>query len=129
MNKVEISGGLVRPPELRYTQGGWPFASFTIAVAGTRWDSKTKQRVVTTAFIACEMSGPRAEEIASVLDGKKGEEIYVMGELDQHEWVDDKDQKQSRTRVKVLLWERLTPKDGQQKKEWSEPYEDDQAPF
>jgi len=130
MNRVEISGGLVRPPELRYTQGGWPFATFTIAVAGTRWDSKKKERVITTAFIACEVSGPRAEQIAEELDGKKGEEIYVLGELDQNEWIDDKGNKQSKTRVRVMQWIRLTPKDDRPRtKEWYDEDDPDQAPF
>ncbi len=131
MNKVELAGGLTTVPELKYTPGGWPILSWTLAVNGARYDSKERQQVVTTSFIRCEMAGPNAEYWADELGEAKGEKLYVLGELSQQSWEDREGKKQSRTRVDVMVVHRLSPKNvsvGMPKPEYVEE-DESYAPF
>lgn len=109
LNRVEISGGLVRDPELRYTSGGYPVMDFTVAVNGTRYDSQKREQVVTTSFIAVNVWGPLAEQYAD-LDMQKGDEVYVLGRLEQRT-IEKKDgQKESKTRVTAMMVHHMKPK-------------------
>jgi single-strand DNA-binding protein len=100
VNRVEISGGLTRDPEIRYTNGGFPILEFTVAVSGTRYDSGERKQVVTTSYISCTVVGDRAEEFAD--SHGKGDEVLVLGELDQRSFEKRDGSKESKTRVSVM---------------------------
>lgn len=102
MNKVEVSGGLTRDPELSFSPGGYAFWRATIAVNGTRYDSTERKQVVKTSFVLISAGGYIAEAMAEV-GYAKGDEMVIMGELDQNEWTNKETGKQERrTQVNVL---------------------------
>ena len=75
MNRISLSGRLVREPEVRYSQGEKPMAiaSFTLAV-----DRKFKQEGQPTAdFISCKAFGKTGEVIEKYVT--KGTKIIVEG--------------------------------------------------
>lgn len=130
LNKVELVGGLTKPPELRFTQGGYPFVTFTLAVNGTRYDSKERSDVVTTQYIGCQLWGHLATVLAEELERAVGERLYVLGELDQSEWEDKDGKRQSRTRVKVMHWLRIDPRTSDSRQQAvAESWGPDEAPF
>jgi single-strand DNA-binding protein len=107
MNKVVLIGRLTRDPELRYTQGGKAFTTFTLAV--DRRFSKDKQQ--TADFIPCVAWDKLAEIIGNNLT--KGRRVGVEGRL-QTRTYDAKDgSKRSAFDVVVDEMEFLDPK-GQQ---------------
>lgn len=100
MNRVEISGGLVREPESGLA-GAMDVCRFTVAVNGARWDRESGQQVVKTAYISCVAWGPVAIECLSL---HQGDEVYLIGELDQYR-KENKDE--SSTRVTVFAMSML----------------------
>jgi single-strand DNA-binding protein len=102
VNRVEIIGGLVREPELRFLPSGAAVCEFTLAVNGTRWDRDAKAQVVSTVFVACNLWEAEAESFAD-LGLERGDEIYVLGALDQRV-IEKKDgSKESKTRVRAQV--------------------------
>lgn len=109
VNKVELSGGLTREPELFYTDSGFPIWGGTLAVSDARWDGKEGKEVVDTVFVRLQAFGWQAEHIAE-MHLLKGEQVYVSGQLDQRE-VETKDgEMESKTRVTVLWLEPIRRK-------------------
>ncbi len=104
MNKVVLIGRLTRDPELRYTQGGKAFTTFTLAV--DRRFSKDNQP--TADFIPCMAWDKLAEIIGNNL--AKGRRVGVEGRL-QTRTYDAKDgSKRSAFDVMVDELEFLDPK-------------------
>lgn len=104
MNRVEISGGLTRDPELRFLTGsGAAVLNMTVAVNEARWSAKDSAQVVVTSYISCEAWLSLAEEIADS-DLKKGDEVYVVGRLSQSKIEKPDGKSESKTRVEVLAW-------------------------
>jgi single-strand DNA-binding protein len=131
MNKVVLIGRLTRDPELRYTQGGKAFTTFTLAV--DRRFSKDKQQ--TADFIPCIAWDKLAEIIGNNLT--KGRRVGVEGRL-QTRTYDAKDgSKRSAFDVMVDELEFLDPKgQGQQSQGQNQPQQayqpgitDDEIPF
>lgn len=102
INKVEIGGGLIRDVEVKFLQSGIAVAEFTIATNGARYDSKERQQIVTTQFTTIEAWGWLAEEVAEMAL-LKGEEVYVIGELDQRERTKDDGTKERKTKVRASI--------------------------
>lgn len=104
MNRVEIRGGLVRDVELKYVgQSGVACMEMTVAVNGTRYDSQQRTQVVKTTFVSVQVWGLKAEETAERYRLSKGDEVYVLGELDQREVEKADGTKERKTRVTALL--------------------------
>jgi single-strand DNA-binding protein len=125
MNKIVLIGRLTRDPELRYTQGGKAFTTFTLAV--DRRFSKDKQQ--TADFIPCIAWDKLAEIIGNNLT--KGRRVGVEGRL-QTRTYDAKDgSKRSAFDVMVDELEFLDPKgQGQQSQGQAAPAVDDmEIPF
>lgn len=102
MNRVEISGGVVRDAEVKRLESGAMVANLSVAVNGTRFDAGTGQQEVTTAYIAVEAWGSLAEEIGT-LDITQGTEVYVLGELVQQTREKRGGGSESKTRVKAMM--------------------------
>ena len=103
MNRVEMTGRLVRPVELMYTRHGTPLASFTVVVDSTpRWDAELKKSVSHGNFISVQLWGAAAERMADD-DPPKGANLYVLGELDQSEYEKKDGTRESKTRVKAWM--------------------------
>ena len=98
---ITVHGGLVATPEMRFTQSGTPFASFTVASSDRVQNRETgkwedgKDRL----FLRCTAWGNLAENIAAS-NLEKGAQIAVTGKLLTREWEQD-GQKRSQVELKV----------------------------
>lgn len=102
INKVEISGGLIRDAELRFLPSGVAVVEFTIATNGARYDSKSREQVVTTQFTTVEAWAWLAEQVGE-MGLVKGEGVYVLGELTQQEREKQDGTKERKTRVRAAM--------------------------
>ena len=96
LNKVMIIGILGRDPELRYTPGGRPVASFSVATSRT-WRSADGEQREETEWFNVVAWGKLAEICKSHL--KKDQQVYVEGRLQTRGWSDENGQKHYRTEV------------------------------
>lgn len=87
INHLTLQGRLTRDPELRYTTGGVPVCSFTVA-----WSEKYKDRE-TKLFMPCTAWRATGEMISR--NFSKGREIVVEGGLSTREWTDNEGGKRS----------------------------------
>ena len=76
MNNANLVGRLTRPVDLRYTQSGIAYGSFTLAVT-RKYKNKDGEREAD--FINCTAWGKTAETIAEYL--RKGRRIALQGRL------------------------------------------------
>lgn len=84
VNRVEVRGGLTRDPEVRALPSGLLVWNATVAVNGTRYDVREGKQVVKTTFVRVAAFGSVADDAVDLAVGK-GDEVYVLGELDNHE--------------------------------------------
>lgn len=104
MNRVEIRGGLVRDPEFRFVgDNSTPLLEMTVAVNGTRYDRAKNSQVVKTTFVQVQAWGVIADEVMNKYGLAKGDEVYVLGELDQREVEKADGSKERKTRVTAFL--------------------------
>ena len=87
VNKVIIVGNMGRDAEVRYTPGGAPVATLSLATTDV-WNDKAGQRQEKTEWHRVVVWGKQAETLAEYLT--KGRQIYVEGRLQTRQW-DDKD--------------------------------------
>jgi single-strand DNA-binding protein len=87
INKVILIGNLGKDPELRYTPGGQPVATFSLATT-ERWNDKNGQRQDRTEWHTIVAWGKLGELANQYL--KKGRSAYVEGKITTRSW-DDKD--------------------------------------
>lgn len=78
LNKITLSGNLGADAELRYTKGGNPVVSFSLAV-GERTPQGDGTWGEYTNWIDCVMFGKRAEALAPWL--RKGTKISLIGHI------------------------------------------------
>ena len=111
LNKVLLMGRLTRDPEMRYTPGGQPVTSFSIATnrytAGT--DGERKEFTDYHNIVAWNI-GKRnlAEQVAQFLH--KGSLVYVEGRLQTRSWEGQDGQKRRATEVIANDVQFLEPK-------------------
>ena len=103
-NSVQISGALVKAPELHFTERGSAVTNFTVRlVTGKKRDG---EEYAPTAFIDCAIwngdHNKQAENVAESFRDK--DRVVVIGELIQDEWT-DKQTGDKRTKLKVLAYE------------------------
>ncbi len=96
VNKVILVGNVGRDPELRYTQGGQPVASFSIATnerfkdKDGNWKDRTEwHRIVAWARLA-EVCGEYL---------RKGSQVYVEGRIQTRDWEDKEGNKRQTTEI------------------------------
>lgn len=94
INRVTLVGRLTRDAELRYTSGGTPNASFSLAV--NRSVKKGDQWTDEASFFDVILWGKMGESLAKYL--LKGSQIAVDGELRQERWEKD-GQKHSKVQI------------------------------
>jgi len=105
MNKIILSGNLVRDCELRYGQSGTAVASFTLAV-GRRFKNSQGERE--TDFINVKCFKQLAELCANAL--AKGNKAAVVGSLQISSYTDKEGNKKYSTDVIADEVEFLSPK-------------------
>ena len=96
LNKVLIIGYLGRDPEMRYTPGGKPVTSFSVAVS-RGWKTSSGERRESTVWFYVVAWGNLAEVCNQFL--RKGSRAYIEGRLQTRSWDDPEGQRHSRTEV------------------------------
>ena len=86
INKVLFTGNLVRDPELNQTSGGKTFVKVDIA-NNDSYVTESGDREKVTTFVQIQVWGKPAEALAKY--GKKGQEIFVEGQLRLEKWQDE----------------------------------------
>jgi single-strand DNA-binding protein len=92
-NNMTVIGNLTRDPELRYTTGGIPVCSFSLAYTPRRKDENGKWVDGDTSFFNCSVWRQYAENVAASL--VKGMRVIAMGTMQQRNWETDDGQKRT----------------------------------
>src|SRR4030095_13161450 len=93
VNKAILVGNLGRDAEMRFTAGGTPVATVSIATT-ERFTDREGQKREDTQWHRIVIWGKTAESLHEYLT--KGKQIYVEGRIQTREWT-DKEGKQART--------------------------------
>ena len=119
LNHIDLQGRFTRDPELKSTQSGITFASFTLA-------NNEKDQ---TNFIDCIAWSKTAEFICKYF--RKGSQAIVSGRLQVREW-EDRDGKKRRSSAVVcdrVFFCESRRDDGGEGYSAGEPQYDDEMPF
>lgn len=83
MNKPQLIGNLGKDPEMKYTQGGTPVASFSVAVSRSYSGTDGQQKEDTEWFriVAWQKLAEQCNEYL-----RKGSRVYIEGRLRTREW-------------------------------------------
>lgn len=96
LNKVMIIGRLGKDPEMRYTAGGSPVTTFSVA-AGRQWkDSSGDLREETEWFNVVTWN-----KLAEICNEhlRKASRVYIEGRMQTRQWQDQEGQTRYRTEV------------------------------
>lgn len=86
INKVIIVGNLGADPEVRYTSGGTPVCSLSVATSEQWTDKQSGERQERTEWHRVKMFGKLAEIAGEYL--KKGRQVYIEGSLRTDKYTD-----------------------------------------
>src|SRR5512137_1302271 len=109
VNKVILIGNLGKDPELRYTPGGQPTASFSLATT-ERWNDKNGKRQERTEWHNIVAWGKLAELVNQYL--KKGRSAYIEGRINYRSWDDRDGNKRNRTEIVAQVVQFLDSRGG-----------------
>ncbi len=98
INKVHITGGLTRDPELRSTASGMPVLSMGVAVTDRKKNQQSGEWEDVPNYIDCTLFGARAESVAKYLS--KGSKVAIEGKLRWSQWEKDG---QKRSKIEVIV--------------------------
>lgn len=130
MNRIELIGNVTKDVDITTTSNGTKVSNFNLAV-NRRYADKDGNPV--TDFHACVAFNKKAEVLASYV--KKGNKLYIAGELYYDTYEDNKGVKRTVAKINVDDFEFLTPKkindfESQQKEELTPiDMSDDSLPF
>ena len=96
LNKVMIIGNLGRDPEIRYTSGGKPVTTFSVATSRS-WITSDGERREATEWFNVVAWGTLAEICNQYL--RKASRVYVDGHLQTRNWEDQDGRRHSRTEL------------------------------
>lgn len=98
INRVNLTGNLIRAAELRHSGAGTAVLSFSVAVNDRRRNQQTGEWEDCPNFVDCVMFGNRAEAVGRYL--AKGAKVAVEGKLRYSSWMKD-DERRSKLEVVV----------------------------
>src|SRR3712207_6618082 len=96
LNKVMIIGRLGKDPEMRYTPGGSPVTTFSVA-AGRQWKDGSGEVREETEWFNVVTWNKLAEICNEHL--RKASRVYIEGRLQTRQWQDQDGQTRYRTEV------------------------------
>ena len=99
INKVILIGHAGRDPELRYTAGGTPVATVSVATTDRWKDPQSDERRERTEWHRIVAWGRQAELLGEYL--AKGALVYVEGSLQTREWTDREGGKRTTTEIRA----------------------------
>ncbi len=123
LNKVMIIGNLGRDPEIRYTSGGKPVTTFSVATSRS-WVTSAGDRREATEWFSVVAWGNLAEICNQYL--RKASRVYVDGHLQTRNWEDDDGNKHYRTELVANEMLILDPRPGKTSRRSDEQYFDDE---
>ena len=91
-NTVTVVGNVTRDPELRFTPGGAPVASFGLA-----WNRKDQNDEEVVSFFDITCWRNLAENVAESIT--KGQRVIVYGRLDQRSWENQEGERRSKVEI------------------------------
>lgn len=102
LNKVTLIGNVGSDPEIRTTQGGGKVAQFSLATS-RNWNDQSGVKQEKTEWHRCVIWNTRFSTLADVAEKyvKKGEKLYVEGEIEYRQWQDKEGQTRYTTEIKV----------------------------
>jgi single-strand DNA-binding protein len=110
LNKVMIIGHLGREPEMRYTPGGKPVTTFSVATSRS-WSGSDGERHEETEWFTVVAWGNLAEICRQYL--AKGQQVFVEGRLQTRRWEDAENKKHAAVEIvaseMIMLGERREP--------------------
>jgi single-strand DNA-binding protein len=98
VNKVILVGNLGRDAEMRFTSGGTPVATVSMATT-ERFTDREGQKKEDTQWHRIVIWGKTAESLHEYLT--KGKQIYVEGKLQTREWQDKEGKTNKTTEVRA----------------------------
>ena len=98
VNKAILVGNLGRDAEMRFTAGGTPVATVSLATT-EKFTDRDGQKRKTRSGIAIVIWGKTAESLHEYLT--KGKQIYVEGRIQTREWTDKEGKKVKTTEIRA----------------------------
>ena len=120
LNKVLIIGRLGKDPEMRYTTGGSPVTTFSVA-AGRQWKDGSGDAREETEWFNVVTWNKLAEICNEHL--RKASRVYIEGRLQTHQWQDSEGQTRYRTEViasDMIMLDGRGPRDGTPDEEYEQ---------
>lgn len=96
--KVILIGNVGADPEIRFTQGGEPIASFSLATTES-WKGRDGKKQEKTEWHSVSVFGKTAEVCRDYVT--KGKQIYIEGTLIYEEWTGKDNVKKTKAKIKV----------------------------
>ena len=103
LNKAILIGNVGGDPEVRTVGTGGRVATFSLAT-GRQWTDQSGNKQEKTEWHRCVVwNSGRGTGLADVVEKyvRKGEKIYVEGEIEYREWTDKEGQTKYTTEIKV----------------------------
>lgn len=98
LNKVTLIGNLGSDPEVRSTAAGKRVASFSIATS-RQWKGQDGNANKKTEWHKCVVWGKLSDVVEKYV--KKGDRLYVEGEIEYRQWTDKENQTRYTTEINV----------------------------
>ena len=98
VNKAILVGNLGRDAEMRFTSGGTPVATVSLATT-ERFNDRDGNKKEDTQWHRIVIWGKTAESIHQYLT--KGKQIYVEGRIETKEWTNKEGQKVKSTEIRA----------------------------
>lgn len=95
---VTFIGNVTQAPELRFSQAGKAWATFSVAVNEYGKD-KSGEKTEHTSFFNCKLFGDAAENFAASVD--KGNRVMVTGTLKMEKWTNKEGEEKTSPTVYV----------------------------
>ena len=109
INKLLLTGNLVGDPELTDTKNGKSLVKVALA-NNDSYLTESGDRETITNFVDLQLWGKSAEALAK--HGKKGQELFIEGQVRQERWTDKQGANHSRLVVRVDSWQFTQQKRG-----------------
>ena len=102
LNKAILIGNVGSDPEVRSVGTGSRVATFSLAT-GRNWTDAQGNKQEKTEWHRCVVWNNKAGSLADVVEKyvKKGERVYVEGEIEYRQWQDKEGQTRYTTEIKV----------------------------
>ncbi len=102
LNKAILIGNVGSDPEIRTVGNGGKVAQFSLAT-GRVWNDAAGAKQEKTEWHRCVVWNNKASSLADVVEKfvKKGERVYVEGEIEYRQWQDKDGQTRYTTEIKI----------------------------